>query len=659
MTARPIQKLLVANRGEIACRVMRTAKRMGIATVAVYSDADARAVHTSMADEAVRIGPPPAAESYLNIDPIIDACRATGADAVHPGYGFLSENASFARALAEARITFVGPPVRAIEVMGDKIGSKRFAADAGVRIVPGRDGEIATAEDARAVAEEIGLPVMLKASAGGGGKGMRIAQTLEDVPEAFERARSEAKSSFGDDRILIERFITDRRHIEIQVLADQYGSCVHLGERECSIQRRNQKVIEEAPSAFLDAETRAEMGAQAVALAKAVGYEGAGTVEFIANAQREFFFLEMNTRLQVEHPVTELVTGVDLVEQQIRVASGEPLSFAQDDIQLRGSAIEARVYAEDAVRGFLPSTGRLTRYSPPKSGSGEATVRVDDGVVEGSEISIYYDPMIAKLCTWAPTRETATEAMAGALDGYAIEGIVSNLPFLSALIAHPRWASAELTTNLIAEEFPEGFTPIPFAEDELDIPIAISVASEVATAERRSAILPEGPIALFVDEERIDAEYHRDGEAVVVARNGSTVEVRGVLRNGVWRGTIDGRAVVARTELGRRGWRIERGGREAHVRIMRPAVADLVPTMPKADEGARANELRCPMPGTLIALHVEAGDAITPGQPLAVVEAMKMENVLRAERAARVDAVSVGVGDGLAVDQLIMTFAEA
>ena len=656
MSFRPIEKLLVANRGEIACRVMRTAKRMGIATVAVYSDADARSVHMQMADEAVRIGPAPAAESYLDIPAILSACSQTGADAVHPGYGFLSENAAFARALSEAGLTFVGPPVRAIEVMGDKIGSKRFAAEAGVRIVPGRDGEIESAGVARDVAAEIGLPVMLKASAGGGGKGMRIANTLDEVPEAFDRARSEARSSFGDDRILIERFITDPRHIEIQVLADRHGNCIHLSERECSIQRRNQKVIEEAPSAFLDETTRAEMGSQAVALAKAVGYEGAGTVEFIANADREFFFLEMNTRLQVEHPVTELVTGIDLIEQQLRVAAGEELGLTQGDVHLNGSAIEARVYAEDAVRGFLPSTGRLTRYRTPTSDNSEVTVRVDDGVIEGSEISIYYDPMIAKLCTWAPTREEATKAMAAALDGYAIEGIVTNLPFLSALIAHPRWASAELTTNLIAEEFPDGFTPASFEGRDREIAFAVALVNEIASAQRRSISLPEGAVAFLIGEERTNGRFTHDGNALTLELDGATQRIDGASDGSVWRGTVDGEPVVARVSHGPRGWRIERGGGEAFVRVVRPAVADLISIVPTPDEGASANELRCPMPGTLIALHVGKGDRVAPGQSVAIVEAMKMENVLRAERTATVANVEVEVGAGLAVDQLIMTF---
>ena len=655
MAVKPIRKLLIANRGEIACRVMRTAKRMGIATVAVYSDADARAVHVGAADEAVRIGPAPAAKSYLDIDAIISACQETGADAVHPGYGFLSENAAFARALDEARIVFVGPPVRAIEVMGDKIESKRFAAEAGVSTVPGHDGAIDTPDAAKAVAAKIGLPVMLKASAGGGGKGMRIAETLAEVPEAFARARSEAKSSFGDDRILIERFVTDPRHIELQVLADRHGNAIHLGERECSIQRRNQKVIEEAPSAFLDEATRAKMGAQAVALAKACDYVGAGTVEFIVNGEREFFFLEMNTRLQVEHPVTELVTGIDLVERQLRVAMGEPLGIAQDDVRLNGSAIEARVYAEDAVRGFVPSTGRLVRYRPPNETESEVTLRVDDGVIEGSEVSIYYDPMIAKLCTWAPTREAATDAMAKALDGYEIDGIITNLPFLSALIAHPRWRSAELTTKLIEEEFPDGFALAPFDGDRVTA-MLIALSCELAGAARHGSTLPEGEVSFLLDGERIDGSFGVVGDELVLNVDGE-LRAKGIACNGaIWSAHVNDEPVTARAHRTLRGWRIERGGREATIRVLRPDIADLVPIMPVPDEGAAANELRCPMPGTLIALHVSPHDFVAAGEALAVVEAMKMENVLRAERDGTIATVEVAVGDGLAVDQLILTF---
>jgi len=454
------KKILIANRGEIACRVMKTASSMGIATVAVFSDADARAMHVAMADEAVHIGPPAAAESYLVIEKIIDACKQTGAEAVHPGYGFLSENSKFAHALKDAGIVFIGPNPKAIEAMGDKIESKKFANAANVNTVPGYLGEIHDPKEAVKIADDIGYPVMIKASAGGGGKGMRIAHSADEVEEGFNSAKSEAKSSFGDDRVFIEKFIVNPRHIEIQVMGDKHGNVIHLGERECSIQRRNQKVIEEAPSPLLDKKTRAEMGAQAVALAKAVDYDTAGTVEFVAAQDKSFYFLEMNTRLQVEHPVTELITGIDLVEQMIRSAYGEKLKIAQKDVKLDGWAVESRVYAEDPYRGFLPSTGRLTKYRPPTESHDDdtgITVRNDTGVFEGGEISIFYDPMIAKLCTHAVDRSSAISAMSRALDGFYVDGIQHNIPFVSAIMAHPRWQSGELSTSFIADEFPDGF----------------------------------------------------------------------------------------------------------------------------------------------------------------------------------------------------------
>ena len=455
------KRILIANRGEIACRIIKTARRMGIETVAVYSEADRDALHVEMADEAVLIGPPAARESYLLIDKIVEACRATGAEAVHPGYGFLSEREAFPVALAKAGIVFIGPNPKAIAAMGDKIESKKAAAKANVSTVPGHLGVIEDEKQAVKIADEIGYPVMIKASAGGGGKGMRIAHSASEVAEGFARSKSEAKSSFGDDRMFIEKFIVDPRHIEIQVLGDKHGNVIYLGERECSIQRRNQKVIEEAPSPLLDEATRKKMGEQAVALAKAVGYDSAGTVEFVAGQDKSFFFLEMNTRLQVEHPVTELITGIDLVEQMIRVAAGEKLTLAQKDVKLNGWAVESRVYAEDPYRNFLPSIGRLTRYRPPAETSLDGvTVRNDTGVPEGGEISIYYDPMIAKLVTHGPTRDVAIAAQSNALDAFVIDGIRHNIPFLSALMAHERWQAGRLSTGFIAEEFPEGFHPI-------------------------------------------------------------------------------------------------------------------------------------------------------------------------------------------------------
>src|SRR5687768_11428957 len=471
------KRILIANRGEIACRIIKTARRMGIATVAVYSDADKDALHVAMADQAVPIGPPPAAESYLVIEKIVEACKKTGAEAVHPGYGFLSEREAFPLALSKAGIVFIGPNAKAIAAMGDKIESKKAAAAAKVSTVPGHLGVIADEKEAVKIADQIGYPVMIKASAGGGGKGMRVAHSKAEVRDGFERARSEAKSSFGDDRVFIEKFIVDPRHIEIQVLGDAHGNVIYLGERECSIQRRNQKVVEEAPSPFLDEKTRRAMGEQAVALAKAVDYQSAGTVEFIVDKDRNFYFLEMNTRLQVEHPVTELVTGIDLVEQMILIAAGEKLAISQDDVKLNGWAIESRLYAEDPYRNFLPSIGRLTRYRPPAEGKfGDVVIRNDTGVTEGSEISMYYDPMIAKLCTFAPTRAAAVDAMSDALDEFVVDGVEHNIPFLAALMRHPRWREGRLSTAFIAEEYPDGFAPIlPTGEDRAVI-AAVAVA---------------------------------------------------------------------------------------------------------------------------------------------------------------------------------------
>ena len=655
--------ILIANRGEIACRVIRTARRMGLRTIAVHSDADARSVHVEMADEAVRIGPAPAAESYLDIEAVLRACRETGADAVHPGYGFLSERAEFARALEEAGVAFVGPPPRAIELMGDKIVSKRFAAEAGVSTIPGHDGEIADAEEATRVARDVGFPVMIKASAGGGGKGMRIVHAESEVAEGLARARSEAASSFGDDRVFIERFVTNPRHIEIQVLADRRGNCIHLLERECSVQRRNQKVLEEAPSTFLDGATREAMGRQAVALARAVDYVGAGTVEFVVDADRNFYFLEMNTRLQVEHPVTELVTGVDLVEQMILAAAGEPLSVAQDDVQANGWAIEARVYAEDTARGFLPSIGRLTRYAPPDEGPlAGGAVRVDDGVAEGSEISVHYDPMIAKLCTWGPDRETANDALRLALDGFAIEGIETNLGFLSEIAGRDRWIDGQLTTGFIADEFPDGPQPRALGEPELDATCAIAAWCELREGARYGANPGPGPVAVVMQGDdgstvRRDVEVKGTGGTLQLALEGRNIDVEGgTLSRGVWSGTIDGQTVRARVRRDGSGWRIERNGAAGLARVLRPAVADLLPIMPEPDDSAARNELRSPMPGTVVSVAVAPGDRVAAGQQLAVVEAMKMENVLRAERDATIAAVDVRPGDALAVDQRILGY---
>ena len=652
-------KILIANRGEIACRVIRTARRMGVKTVAVYSEADANAKHVALADEAVLIGPPPAAQSYLDIERIVAACRETGAGAVHPGYGFLSERAEFAQALADAGVVFIGPGPRAIEIMGDKITSKKFATEAGVSTVPGHMGIVEDADEAVRIAEEVGLPVMLKASAGGGGKGMRVAFTSEEVREGFERAQSEAASSFGDDRVFIERFITDPRHIEIQVLADSHGNCVYLGERECSIQRRNQKVLEEAPSPFLDAATRRAMGAQSVALAKAIGYQGAGTVEFIVDGDRNFFFLEMNTRLQVEHPVTELVTGYDLVEHMLRVAAGERLAIEQDEVVLNGWAIEARVYAEEPERGFLPSTGRLIGYHPPEETDDGTIVRVDDGVQEGSEISIYYDPMIAKLCTWGPDRDAAIDTMTEALDGFAIDGVGNNLGFLNALMTHQRWREGRLSTSFIDEEFPNGFSPTEPDENRRRKLAGIAVYCALVSSARSGLdVVPGVPLTVIVNDHQFDA---RVGTDRLISVDGVDLAIDSVWRTGdpVWRGTIDGEPMVARIRGVGGSVVIEHRGSSVRTQVLAERVAKLLSIMPEQDDASSANELLCPMPGTVVSIAVEAGQKVSVGDTLAVVEAMKMENVLRAERDGTIATVDVKPGDGLAVDQRILAFEPA
>ena len=678
------KKLLIANRGEIACRVIKTARKMGIATVAVYSDADRGALHVKMADEAVHIGPPPASESYIVIDKIMAAITASGAEAVHPGYGFLSENMKFAEALDRAGVAFVGPPTGAIEAMGDKITSKKIASKAGVSTVPGYMGLIADADEAVRISNEIGYPVMIKASAGGGGKGMRIAWTDLEAREGFQASKNEAKSSFGDDRIFIEKFVTQPRHIEIQVLADAHGNCVYLGERECSIQRRNQKVIEEAPSPFLDAATRRAMGEQACALARAVGYTSAGTVEFIVDGNRNFYFLEMNTRLQVEHPVTELITGIDLVEQMIRVAAGEKLPFAQDDIRLTGWAMESRLYAEDPYRNFLPSIGRLTRYRPPaeiqagplnQSGKwqgdapvGETAVRNDTGVFEGGEISMFYDPMIAKLCTWAPDRLGAIEAMRVALDGFEVEGIGHNLPFLSAVMEHERFVSGNITTAFIAEEYPEGFGGATLAAD------AAQRVAAAATAMYRVAEIRRTRVSGRMDnhERRVGSDWVVRLQAqeypltIAADHEGSTLSFAdgAVMRvTSDWtpgdqlaRLTVDGAPLVLKVGKIPGGFRIRTRGADLKVHVRTPRQAELARLMPEKLPPDTSKFLLCPMPGLIVRIDVEVGQEVQEGQTLCTVEAMKMENILRAERRGVVAAITCGPGDSLAVDQIIMEF---
>ena len=648
------KKILIANRGEIACRVIKTARRMGIATVAVYSDADRDALHVEMADEAVHIGPAPAAESYLVAEKIIAACKETGAEAVHPGYGFLSERASFCEALEAEGIVFIGPKPKAIRAMGDKIESKKFANAAKVSTVPGFLGVIEDAGHAERIAGEIGYPVMIKASAGGGGKGMRIAWSEAEVRDGFERARSEAKSSFGDDRVFIEKYIVDPRHIEIQVLADAHGNALYLGERECSIQRRNQKVVEEAPSPFLDEATRRAMGEQSVALAKAVDYQSAGTVEFIVDRERNFYFLEMNTRLQVEHPVTELVTGIDLVEQMIRVAAGEELALAQADIKLNGWAVESRLYAEDPYRNFLPSIGRLTRYRPPAEGrSGDTVVRNDTGVYEGAEISMYYDPMVAKLCTFAPTRLQAIDAMSDALDGFVVDGIEHNVPFLAALMRHPRWREGRLSTGFIAEEYPEGFAPMEPTAEEAGILARIALSAHLVDAERRSHHLDRLRPATVQNKDWVV----KIGDAYHALTADDAVRSDWLSGEAVWRGAVDGRGVTAQLRPFLNGMRIDWQGLSVRTRVFTPRLAELDALMPVKLPPDTSKMLLCPMPGLVVSIAVSEGQEVKAGETLAVVEAMKMENVLRAERDLTVGSIKAKPGESLAVDAVIMEFA--
>ncbi|MEM6305789.1 MAG: acetyl/propionyl/methylcrotonyl-CoA carboxylase subunit alpha [Pseudomonadota bacterium] len=678
------KKILIANRGEIACRVIKTAKKMGIATVAIYSDADAGALHVEMADEAVHIGPPPANQSYIVIDKVMQAIKDTGAEAVHPGYGFLSENPKFAEALEAAGVAFIGPPKGAIEAMGDKITSKKIAQEADVSTVPGYMGLIEDAEEAVKISGEIGYPVMIKASAGGGGKGMRIAWDDAEAREGFQSSKNEAANSFGDDRIFIEKFVTQPRHIEIQVLCDAHGNGIYLGERECSIQRRNQKVVEEAPSPFLDEATRKAMGDQAVALAQAVGYTSAGTVEFIVDGDKNFYFLEMNTRLQVEHPVTELITGVDLVEQMIRVANGEKLTITQDDVKLTGWAIENRLYAEDPYRGFLPSIGRLTRYRPPQevaagpmlqagvwhgdAPTGTTAVRNDTGVFEGGEISMYYDPMIAKLCTWGPDRASAIEAMRVALDGFEVEGIGHNLPFVAAVMDHPKFISGDMTTAFIAEEYPDGFEGVELGDADLKRIAAASAAMHRVAEIRRTRVSGR----MDNHERRVGSDWNvtlqGQSHAVVIAADpeGSTVtfEDGTALRvAGSWTPgdqlaemTVDGAPLVLKVGKVSGGFRIRSRGADLRVHVRTPLQAALAAKMPEKVAPDTSKLLLCPMPGLVVKLDVSEGDEVQEGQALCTIEAMKMENILRAEKKGVVSKINASAGDSLAVDEVIMEF---
>jgi propionyl-CoA carboxylase alpha chain len=677
------KKILIANRGEIACRVIKTARKMGIKTVAVYSDADAQALHVRMADEAVNIGPPPANQSYIVIDKIMAAVKETGAEAVHPGYGFLSENAKFAEALEAAGVAFIGPPVGAIEKMGDKITSKKIAQEANVSTVPGHMGLIEDAEEAVKISNEIGYPVMIKASAGGGGKGMRIAWDDDGAREGFQSSKNEAANSFGDDRIFIEKFVTQPRHIEIQVLCDTHGNGIYLGERECSIQRRQQKVIEEAPSPFIDEATRKAMGEQSVALAKAVDYASAGTVEFIVDGDRNFYFLEMNTRLQVEHPVTELITGVDLVEQMIRVAYGEKLAMKQSDVTLTGWAMESRLYAEDPYRGFLPSIGRLTTYRPPTEVAagplvtngkwqgdadvGTHAVRNDTGVYDGGEISMYYDPMIAKLCTWAPTRAEAIEEMRVALDSFEVEGIGHNIPFLSAVYDHEKFTSGNMTTAFIEEEFPDGFDGVDLPEDTLTTIGAAAVAMYRVCEIRRAQISGrmdnhERKVGqdwvVTLGDTALNAHVDADKQGATVAINGTDYRVESAWTPGqpLAKLAVNGATFVMKVAQISAGFQVRYRGANMAVRVRTPRQAQLAKLMPVKLPADTSKMLLCPMPGLIVKLDVQVGDEVQDGQALCTVEAMKMENILRAEKKAVVIKINAAAGDSLSVDDVIMEF---
>ncbi|GAK33715.1 propionyl-CoA carboxylase alpha chain, mitochondrial [alpha proteobacterium Q-1] len=659
------KKILIANRGEIACRIIKTARKMGITTIAVYSEADRDALHVEMADEHVFIGPAPAAQSYLLGDVLIKAALDHGAEAIHPGFGFLSENKAFVEAVEAAGLVFIGPRPHAIAAMGDKIESKRLAKAAGVSTVPGHIGEIADADEAAKIAADIGYPVMIKASAGGGGKGMRIAWDDAECREGYVSARSEAKSSFSDDRVFIEKYIVEPRHIEIQVLGDSHGNLVYLWERECSIQRRHQKVIEEAPSPFLDEDTRKAMGAQAVALARAVDYQSAGTVEFIVDKDRNFYFLEMNTRLQVEHPVSEMITGLDLVEQMIEIAAGKPLGFAQDDVRLDGWAMECRIYAEDPYRGFLPSIGRLKRYRPPHESD---RVRNDTGVFEGAEISMFYDPMIAKLATWGETRDAAIIEMQGALDRFYIRGIAHNVPFLAAMMAHPRFREGRLTTNFIAEEYPDGFKGGIMTDAIKTTMMAVAAYMHALSTARDGRI--SGRIAsvpmmdavdwiIRLDDAKATAKITPTTEGARITLNGNDHSLESDWTPGapVFAGMLDGRAITLEVDRLKLGYGLSTAGVRQTVMVVPPVIDDLMGHMPVKDIADTSKLLLCPMPGLMVALNVVVGEEVRAGQALAVVEAMKMENILRAERDGVIEKIHAEKGDSLAVDQVILEFA--
>jgi propionyl-CoA carboxylase alpha chain len=667
-------KILIANRGEIACRVIRTARRLGIKTVAVYSEADRNALHVDMASDAICIGPAAASESYLNIDAIIDAVEESGADAVHPGYGFLSENAAFSERLDEVAVVFIGPKPNAMRVMGDKIESKIFAEKAGVPIVPGHAAAISTLVDAKKIASQIGYPVILKASAGGGGKGMRVVDTEKQIEEGLRASTAEALHSFGDDRVFVEKFIVNPRHIEVQVLGDSHGNYVHLGERECSIQRRHQKVIEEAPSPFVNEAMRADMGSQAIALAKAVGYQSVGTVEFIVDADKNFFFLEMNTRLQVEHPVTEFVTGLDLVEQMIKVAAGEKLEFDQGGVEIKGWSIESRLYAEDPTRGFLPAIGRLIEYREPVSNvfGTNKHVRIDGGVNEGDEITRFYDPMIAKLITNGETREEAIKYMRRALEEYYVRGVGNNLGFLAAVFANPRFVSGALTTNFIFEEFGDSFVPEETTHEDFGMLATIAAMMHRREMERNNKITGRGISGSFLKREQykfgdewvavVNGESHpiriavSESNKVEVHTDGKNYVIQSDWRPGrsLFDGLVNDEEVCMQVERTTTGFRVRHSGYEGEIRIMSSFAAELLSRMPQKVIVDNSKQLLSPMPGLLVSLEVEVGDQVKAGDPLAVVEAMKMENQLSAECEGIVAKVYLKPGDSLDVGQIIL-----
>jgi propionyl-CoA carboxylase alpha chain len=673
------KKILIANRGEIACRVIKTAKKMGIATVAVYSEADRDARHVELADESVFVGAAPSRESYLVADKIIEACKATGAQAVHPGYGFLSENEDFARRVEEEGIVFIGPKHYSIAAMGDKIASKKLALEAKVNTIPGWNAAIESPEQAVQIAKDIGYPVMIKASAGGGGKGLRVAFNDKEAFDGFSSCRNEAKNSFGDDRVFIEKFVESPRHIEIQVLGDAHGNIVYLHERECSIQRRHQKVIEEAPSPFISEATRQAMGEQAVALARAVKYQSAGTVEFVVGKDQSFYFLEMNTRLQVEHPVTESITGIDLVEQMIRVAVGERLPFAQADIPRRGWAMECRINAEDPFRGFLPSTGRLVRYLPPPQTMEAAMpvpegggVRVDTGVYEGGEIPMYYDSMIAKLIVHGLDREDAIAKMREALNGFVIRGVASNIPFQAALLAHPKFVSGDFNTGFIAEHYAQGFRAEDVPHDDPNFLVALAAAAYRRYLERAAGI--SGQLAghrvtignEFVVVVKGQRGEHQHVPVTIEAERSTVVQVdgRSYAIDSQWQfggirasGSCNGRPFTAQVERHGLWLRVDHNGLRIDAQVMTARAAELLRRMPFKAPPDMSRFLLSPMPGLLADIVVKPGQVVQAGERLAVIEAMKMENILTAAQDVTVAEVLAAKGESLAVDQPILRFA--